>query len=109
MLMGCSNLRLSIGFFWVLVWVTGVSGPVLAEAPPPAGAFENVQDTLAAILSAIENLQTAVDKLTDDVDKLRDDVDSLTDSVDSLTDDVDSLSTNVSNLQTAVDKPYWNK
>ena len=93
--MGCSNLRLSIGFFWVLAWVIGVSGPVLAEAPPPAGAFEDVQNTLAVILSAIENLQTDVDKLTDDVD--------------SLTDDVDSLSTDVSNLQTDVDKPYWNK
>jgi peptidoglycan hydrolase CwlO-like protein len=61
---------------------------VLAQAPPPAGAFEDVQNTLAAILSAIENLQTDVDKLTDDVD---------------------SLSTDVSNLQTDVDKPYWNK
>ncbi len=86
--MGCSNLRLSIGFFWVLAWVIGVSGPVLAEALPPAGAFEDVQNTLADILSAIENLQTAVDKLTDDVD---------------------SLDTDVSNLQTDVDKPYWNK
>jgi peptidoglycan hydrolase CwlO-like protein len=93
--MGCSNLRLSIGFFWVLAWMSGVSGPVLAQAPPPAGAFEDVQNTLAAILSAIENLQTDVDNLTDDVD--------------SLTDDVDSLSTDVSNLQTDVDKPYWNK
>ena len=68
--MGCSNLRLSIGFFWVLAWVSGVSGPVLAEAPPPAGAFEEVQSTLADILSAIENLQTDVDTLTD-VDNLR--------------------------------------
>jgi peptidoglycan hydrolase CwlO-like protein len=102
MLMGCSNLRLSIGFFWVLALVIGVSGPVLAEAPPPAGAFQDVQNTLAVILSAIENLQTDVYKLTDDVD-------NLTDDVDSLTDDVDSLDTDVSNLQTDVDKPYWNK
>jgi peptidoglycan hydrolase CwlO-like protein len=107
--MGCSNLRLSIGFFWVLAWVIGVSGPVLAEAPPPAGAFEDVQNTLAVILSAIEKLQTDVDNLTDDVDSLTDDVDSLTDDMDSLTDDVDSLDTDVSNLQTDVDKPYWNK
>jgi len=96
--MGCSNLRLAIGVFGVLAWVIGVSGPI----PAQAGALEDVQSTLADILSALENLQT-------DVEGLRSDVDSLTTDVSDLKFNVDQLTTDVSNLQTDVDRPYWNK
>jgi hypothetical protein len=54
------NMTSIIGFLGALAFVIGVSGPVLGQAPPPAGPLEDIQSTLAEILAALGNLTTDV-------------------------------------------------
>jgi hypothetical protein len=49
------------------VLVLGLSSPVLAQAPPPAGPIEDLQATLGIILDRLDDIETKIDTQATDL------------------------------------------